>query len=41
MRLTFYGAAKMVTGSNYLLESGGEKILIDCGLRQGSNYSER
>jgi len=41
MKLTFYGAAKMVTGSNYLLESGGEKILIDCGLRQGSNYSER
>ncbi len=31
----------MVTGSNYLLESKGEKILIDCGLRQGSNYSER
>ena len=30
-----------MTGANYFLESGGFKILIDCGLRQGSNYSER
>jgi len=30
-----------VTGANYLLESGGDKILIDCGLNQGSNYAER
>lgn len=41
MKLTFYGAAKMVTGSNFLLESGGEKILIDCGLRQGGNFVEK
>jgi metallo-beta-lactamase family protein len=41
MRLTCYGAAKMVTGSNYLLEIGGKKILIDCGLHQGSHFSER
>ncbi|MDO8664708.1 MAG: MBL fold metallo-hydrolase [Candidatus Liptonbacteria bacterium] len=41
MNLTFYGGAKSVTGSNYLLESNGRKILIDCGLRQGSNYAER
>lgn len=41
MRLTCYGAAKMVTGSNYLLETDGKKILVDCGLHQGSRFSER
>jgi metallo-beta-lactamase family protein len=40
MKLTFYGGAKTVTGSNYMLESGGVKILIDCGLNQGSSYCE-
>jgi len=41
MKLTFHGGAKMVTGANYLLEAGGEKILIDCGLHQGSNFCEK
>ncbi len=41
MTLTFYGGAKEVTGANYLLESGNTKILIDCGMMQGSNYAER
>lgn len=41
MRLTFYGGVKEVTGANYLLESGDTKILIDCGLRQGSSFSEK
>ncbi len=40
MKLTFYGAAGEVTGSNYLLESGGEKILVDCGLHQGTHIAE-
>jgi metallo-beta-lactamase family protein len=41
MKLTFYGGVGEVTGSNYMLESGNEKILIDCGLHQGSHYAER
>ena len=34
-KLTFLGAARTVTGSKYLLETGSHKILIDCGLFQG------
>ncbi len=34
-RLTFHGAAETVTGSKYLLEADGTKVLIDCGLFQG------
>jgi len=34
-RLTFHGAAETVTGSKYLLEADGAKVLIDCGLFQG------
>jgi metallo-beta-lactamase family protein len=35
MRLTFLGAAGTVTGSKYLLEHGGQRVLVDCGLFQG------
>lgn len=35
MRLTFWGAARTVTGSMHLLEYGGRRVLMDCGLFQG------
>jgi len=41
MKLTFFGAVKDVTGSNYLLEVGDTKILIDCGLKQNSNFADK
>ncbi|MAG12362.1 MBL fold hydrolase [bacterium] len=38
--LTFHGGAGSVTGSNFLLETGSIKILVDCGLFQGCNVCE-
>jgi len=37
MKLTFFGAARAVTGSCHCVECGGRKYLIDCGLQQGKD----
>lgn len=35
MKVTFYGAAQTVTGSQHMVEVNGLRILLDCGLYQG------
>lgn len=40
MKITFLGATKTVTGSNYLVEAAGKKFLVDCGLWQGKKELE-
>ena len=40
MKITFLGATKMVTGSNFLVEAAGKKFLVDCGMYQGSSKDE-
>ena len=40
MRVTFLGATKTVTGSNFLVEAAGKKFLVDCGMYQGKAEDE-
>ena len=35
MNISFHGAARSVTGSRHLVQAGGARILLDCGLFQG------
>jgi metallo-beta-lactamase family protein len=39
-RITFYGGTNSVTGANFLFEIDDKKILIDCGLTQGSKLAD-
>lgn len=39
-KITFYGGTGSVTGSNFLLEIDGKKILVDCGLTQGLKLAD-
>jgi metallo-beta-lactamase family protein len=41
MHVTLYGAALEVTGSCYLLETGKSRLLVDCGMFQGSKRLEK
>ncbi len=39
-KVGFFGAVDAVTGSNFLFESGGKRIMIDCGLFQGDKFAD-
>jgi metallo-beta-lactamase family protein len=39
MKLSFYGASREVTGSCHGVEVNGRRILVDCGLLQGSEHA--
>lgn len=40
MNITFLGATRTVTGSNFLVEAAGKKFLVDCGMYQGKAVDE-
>jgi metallo-beta-lactamase family protein len=40
MKISFLGATKTVTGSNFLVEGAGKKFMVDCGMYQGKITDE-
>ena len=40
MKITYLGATRTVTGSNFLVEAAGKKFLVDCGMWQGKKEME-
>ena len=40
MKITFLGATKTVTGSNFLVETENKRFLVDCGMWQGKAQDE-
>ena len=39
-KVGFFGGVDSVTGSNFLFEASGKRILIDCGLFQGDLFAD-
>src|SRR3989304_5198156 len=39
-KVGFFGGVDSVTGSNFLFEAGGKRIMIDCGLFQGEKFAD-
>lgn len=40
LTLTAWGGIGEVTGANFLIQAGGYKFLVDCGLMQGEEFAE-
>jgi len=41
MKLQFLGAARQVTGSKYYVETNGTRVLVDCGMYQERDFTDR